>query len=93
MDVERAAHEIIVALSAGETGRVLSLPAKLGALAHGLFPGFTAEVLGLVNRCLPSVQGNEGDVRLKGEDSVSALSPSWLTRLGDRAARRNNQTA
>ena len=93
MDVERAAREIIEALSAGEAGRVLSLPAKLGALAHGLFPGFTAEVLGLVNRCLPSVQGNEGDVRLKGEDSVSALSPSWLTRLGDRAARRNNQTA
>jgi hypothetical protein len=46
-----------------------------------------------VNRCLPSPQGNEGGVRLKGEDSTSALSPSWLTRLGDRAAKRNNQTA
>jgi NAD(P)-dependent dehydrogenase (short-subunit alcohol dehydrogenase family) len=93
MDVEHAAREIIEALCAGEAGRVLSLPAKLGALAHGLSPGFTAEVLGLVNRCLPSPQVNEGDVRLKGEDSVSALSPSWLTRLGDRAAKRNNQTA
>ena len=72
---------------------MLSLPAKLGALAHGLFPGFTAEGLGLVNRCLPSAQGSEGGVRLKGEDSVSALSPSWLTRLGDRAAQRNKQTA
>jgi NAD(P)-dependent dehydrogenase (short-subunit alcohol dehydrogenase family) len=93
MDVERAAREIVEALSAGEAGRVLSLPAKVGALAHGLFPGFTAELLGLVNRCLPSAQGNEGGIRLKGEDSVSALSPSWLTRLGDRAAKRNNQTA
>jgi hypothetical protein len=93
MDVERAARDIVEALSAGEAGRVLSLPAKLGALAHGLFPGFTAELLGLVNRCLPSAQGNEGGIRLKGEDSVSALSPSWLTRLGDRAAKRNNQTA
>ena len=78
MDVERAAREIVEALRAGEAERVLSLPAKLGALSHGLFPGFTAELLGLVNRCLPSAHGNEGDVRLKGEDSVSALSPSWL---------------
>src|SRR6185436_7707010 len=93
MDVEGAAREIVAALSAGEAGRVLSLPAKVGALAHGLFPGFTAELLGLVNRCLPSAQGSEGAIRLKGEDSVSALSPSWLTRLGDRAARRNNQIA
>jgi len=93
MDVERAAREIVEALSAGEAGRILSLPAKVGALAHGLLPGFTAELLGLVNRCLPSPQGNEGGVRLKGEDSESALSPSWLTRLGDRAAKRNNQTA
>jgi hypothetical protein len=72
---------------------VLSLPAKLGALAHALFPGFTAELLGLVNRCLPSAPADGEGVRLKGEDSVSALSPSWLTRLGDRAAERNNQTA
>jgi len=93
MDVDRAAREVVEALSAGEAGRVLSLPGKVGALAHGLFPGFTAELLGLVNRCLPSSQGNEGGVRLKGEDSMSALSPSWLTRLGDRAAKRNNQIA
>jgi NAD(P)-dependent dehydrogenase (short-subunit alcohol dehydrogenase family) len=93
MDVDRAAREIVEALSAGEAGRVLSLPAKVGAVAHALFPGFTAELLGLVNRCLPSPQGNEGGVRLTGEDSMSALSPSWLTRLSDRAARRNNQTA
>jgi NAD(P)-dependent dehydrogenase (short-subunit alcohol dehydrogenase family) len=93
MDVERAAREIVEALSAGAPGRVLSLPAKVGALAHGLFPGFTAELLGIVNRCLPSAQGDVGGLRLKGEDSVSALSPSWLTRLGDRTAKRNNQTA
>jgi NAD(P)-dependent dehydrogenase (short-subunit alcohol dehydrogenase family) len=92
MDVEHAAREIVEALSAGEAGRVLSLPAKLGALAHGLFPGFTAELLGLVNRCLPSPPGDGGGARFKGEDSVSPLSPSWLTRLGDRAAKRNNQT-
>ena len=93
MDVDRAAREVVEALSAGEAGRVLSLPGKVGALAHGLFPGFTAELLGLVNRCLPSARGDDGGVRLKGEDSVSALSPAWLTRLGDRAARRNNQIA
>jgi short-subunit dehydrogenase len=93
MDVDRAAREIVEALSAGEAERVLSLPAKLAALAHGLSPGFTTELLGLVNRCLPSAAGADGGVRLKGEESESALSPSWLTRLGDRAAARNNQIA
>jgi NAD(P)-dependent dehydrogenase (short-subunit alcohol dehydrogenase family) len=55
MDVERAAREVVEALSTGGRTRA-PLPAKLGALAHGLFPGFTAEILGLVNRCLPSPQ-------------------------------------
>ena len=92
MDAGRAAREIVLALRVGEPGRILSMPAKLGALVHGLFPGLTAEVLSAVNRALPAAPVDSRQP-VKGEASASRLSPSWLTRLGDRAAVQNNQTA
>ncbi|MGH7420298.1 MAG: SDR family NAD(P)-dependent oxidoreductase [Candidatus Rokuibacteriota bacterium] len=93
MSAERAARQIVAALRSGRAERVLSLPAKLGVLAHGLFPGLTADVLGVVNRWLPEPEGEEDVYRrpLKGEQSTSEVSPSWLTTLGERAARRSNQ--
>ena len=66
--------------------------AKLGALVHDLFPGLTAEALAVVNRALPAAPVDSRQP-VKGEASESRLSPSWLTRLGDRAAVANNQTA
>jgi hypothetical protein len=57
---------------------------------HGLFPGLTADLLGLTNYLLPS-PGGIGTERAKGKDSQSAISPSWLTALSDRAALRNNE--
>jgi NAD(P)-dependent dehydrogenase (short-subunit alcohol dehydrogenase family) len=97
MSAERAARQIVDALRFGDADRVLSLPARLGAAAHGLFPGLTAELLGVVNRLLPSSRGPGrpspvGAGAVKGEASTSALSPSRLTTLGDRAVERANQT-
>lgn len=91
MDAERAARQIVSALRYGTAETVLSVPAKLGAKVHDLFPGFTADMLGLVNRLLPAADGEAPRTRKKGEQSASAVSPSWLTQLGDRAARRFNQ--
>ena len=91
MDAERAARQIVSALRYGTAETVLSVPAKLGAKVHDLFPGFTADMLGLVNRLLPAAGGEAPRTRRKGEQSASAVSPSWLTQLGDRAARRFNQ--
>lgn len=68
----------------------LSLPAKLAAAFHGLFPGLTADLLGLVNRLLPA-PGGIGTDQAKGKDSESSLAPSWLTALNDRAALLNNE--
>ena len=103
MDAGRAAAEIVEALRTGEAGRVLSVPAKIAAVVHGLFPGLTADALALVNRLLPKAPlsgrggaAERGDAALepvKGEASGSAWSPSWLTRLGEQAAERHNQTA
>jgi hypothetical protein len=59
---------------------------------HGLFPGVTADVLGLVSRLLPTSGADDRYVAVKGEESASTLSPSVLTRLSDEAAVRNNQT-
>jgi hypothetical protein len=67
------------------------VPAKVGVLAQALFPALTARVLADVNRLLPANDGLGGGIRRKGETSTSRLSPSVLTVLGDRAARRNNQ--
>jgi hypothetical protein len=96
MSAERAAQQIVDALRFGDADRVLSLPARAGALLHGVFPGLTAELLGLVNRLLPGPRGPGrpspvADGAVKGEASTSSLSPSLLTTLGDRAAARNNQ--
>jgi hypothetical protein len=52
MDAPRAARQIVDALRWGEAGRVLGVPAKLGATAHALFPGMTTALLALVNRAM-----------------------------------------
>lgn len=90
IDAERAARRIINACRYGDGEVVLSLQAKLAVLVHDLAPGLTADVLGLVNRALPG-PGGIGTNRARGSESESALAPSLLTTLNDRAAVRNNE--
>ena len=69
---------------------MLSVPAQLAALFHGLFPGATAELLAAANRLLPGpVDGSSEAV--PGRDAQSPISRSWLTALTQRAARENNE--
>jgi hypothetical protein len=63
-----------------------------GPSRHALFPGATAAILSVVNRRLPS-SGDGSTERARGQASSSVLSPSWLTVLGERAAKKYNQTA
>jgi len=90
MSAERAARQIITACQYGDAELVLTLPAKLGVLFHVLFPELTTDVLTLVNKFLPG-PGGIGTARVKGKDSYSSWSPSLLTLLNERAARRNNE--
>jgi hypothetical protein len=90
MQAERAARQIIAACKRGDAEITLTLQAQLAVLFHGIFPGLTADLLGLVNRLLPS-PGGIGRMRAKGKDSQSAVSPSWLTALNEAAAERNNE--
>jgi NAD(P)-dependent dehydrogenase (short-subunit alcohol dehydrogenase family) len=90
---ERAARQIIAACKRGDAEVVLSLPAKLATLVHDLFPGWTADVLGLANTLLLPGPDGIGTAHLPGKYSSSPLSPSWLTILNDSAAQRNNENA
>jgi hypothetical protein len=93
MDADRAARRIVESIRRGEAERMLSVPARVAAVARALVPGVTAELLARVNRLLPTSNGVEGQPERKGEDSTSALSPSMLTVLGERAARRNHEVS
>src|SRR5204862_441581 len=86
----RAGRQILTACSRGDAEVVLSLPARFGTLLHGLFPGFTCDMLALTKRALPGPGG-------AGARSVPAKAikppPKVLTFLNDRAAERNNEIA
>jgi NAD(P)-dependent dehydrogenase (short-subunit alcohol dehydrogenase family) len=90
IDARRAARQIVEAARRGDPEVVLTMQAKAAALFHGLFPGLTADLLGLVNQLLPEA-GGIGAAREKGRESESAWSRSWLTALTNRAAQENNQ--
>ncbi len=92
MDAERAARRIVEACRHGDASVVLGLPAKLAVALHALAPGVTADALGVVHRLLPP-PGGIGTTGAPGRESASAWSPSWLTALGERAARALNQAA
>jgi hypothetical protein len=88
MSAERAARRIVRALERGTPNLTLGVPAKLAALANGVAPNITSRALTLANALLP--RGNDRTPR-KGYQSESALAPSLLTTLTERAAVRNNE--
>jgi len=90
MNAKRAARQIVDACVRGDSEVVLSLPARLAVKLHGLFPGVTTDLLGLINVLLPPPGGIGQDVRT-GKQSSSSVSPSWITALNERAAQDNNE--
>lgn len=90
ISAERAASMILLATRLGRAEIMPSWVAKLAARFHGMFPGLTAGVLGLVNRLLPEPNGI-GTRRARGFDSQTQLSSSFLTILTQRAAREYNE--
>ena len=90
MSVQETAAAILNATRYGRGTVVLSLPAKLLAGLNGLLPELVSDVSGLINRWLPEA-GGIGDERATGYESESRWSPSFMTKLTERAAARNNQ--
>ena len=94
MDAERAARQIVRAAKRGDAEVILSVPAWVLARIHGLFPGWTADLLRLVNDLiLPAPHGDTQNV-VRGHEAL-ARDPSplvrALTRLGRAAADRFGQ--
>jgi short-subunit dehydrogenase len=89
ISVARAARQIVNATVCGRAELIISWQAELLARFHGLAPGLTTEILGLVNRTLPGA-GDSNEKR-KGAESHNVVTKSPLTALGEMAARRYNQ--
>jgi NAD(P)-dependent dehydrogenase (short-subunit alcohol dehydrogenase family) len=92
MNAERAARQILDACREGKAEVILTLPAQIAVMLHSLLPGSTVDLLGVINRFLPK-PGGIGQQRLTGQESRSTVSPSLLTVLNERAARKHNQLA
>jgi NAD(P)-dependent dehydrogenase (short-subunit alcohol dehydrogenase family) len=92
VSVEDAARRIIDGARRGDPEVLFPLTARLAAVLNALAPDLTSAALGLAGRLLPKAPDDDTG-RKSGRESRSWLSPSWLTRLGDRAARRYNQVA
>jgi NAD(P)-dependent dehydrogenase (short-subunit alcohol dehydrogenase family) len=90
MSAQRAARKIVRACRYGRAELLLSVPTKLAVKAGALCPELTADVLSLIDRLLPQAGGIDTR-QLKGFESQSDWSPSWLTTLSDQAARENNE--
>jgi short-subunit dehydrogenase len=88
ISAEKAARQIVNATSKGTAEVVLGAPAKFAAEFSGLLPGVMANILGVVNRVLPD--SDDKSTRL-GRDSKTAISESFLTKLGKKAGDRYNQ--
>jgi NAD(P)-dependent dehydrogenase (short-subunit alcohol dehydrogenase family) len=92
ISAEKAARRIVAGLRRGDAEVLFPLPARFATVLNAVAPGLSSDALSLVNRVLPG-PGGAPSGRRKGAESQSWLSPSWLTRLGDRAARKYNQVA
>jgi NAD(P)-dependent dehydrogenase (short-subunit alcohol dehydrogenase family) len=92
ISAERAARGIVSACESGRARLILSAPAKAAIKANEMFPEIVSALLAITNQLLPS-PGGIGTNKARGHESFSAISPSWLTVLDERAARRNNQVA
>lgn len=85
-----AARTIVDASIRGDAEVVLSLPAQALAALHGLFPGFTSNLLQIGSRLLPGPGGIAAE-RRRGNQSATPLTESPLTALGKKAERDYNQ--
>ncbi len=89
LDGQRAARQIVNAVRRGQAEVFLGLQARLLSTVHGVMPGLTSNLMGMVNRLLPHGTAKE---RRTGGESETAVSRSFLQVLGRRAAARFNQS-
>lgn len=87
---DRAARRVVRACRYGIAEVMLSLPARLAATVHGIFPGITSEMNAWIHQTMPE-PGGIGTERALGKESESDWVPSSLTTLTEQAAQMNNE--
>jgi len=92
MDADRAARKIIAAFRRGQPSLTLTFAARGAIAGNALFPNLTGHTMKIVNRFLPDVADESGEQSRAGAE-LPRLTPEWLTRLADRAMRKNNEDA
>lgn len=93
MNAERAARLMVEATLEGRPVALISPMSKVATRVAGLAPSLTVRALGAVGRLLPNADGSDGQT-VKGHEARRRLdSPvvEFLTTLGNRASRRNNE--
>jgi short-subunit dehydrogenase len=90
ISAERAARRVVDAAAEGRDEIHLGLPAFVLSFLHGIAPRLVVRLMSLVNRALPASSGVHGDV-FQGREIGTPLERSPLLRLGNEAARRNNE--
>lgn len=88
---ETAARQIVEACRRGASELTISWQARAAALANALAPRVTARLLSGTNRILPGIDPRGDNSARPGYESESALAPSALTHLSDKAAQANNE--
>jgi hypothetical protein len=86
MSAERAAARVVLAAERGEAEVGIGWEGKVLSRVAGVAPGLTADLLGVLNRTMP--RPGPAHVERTGAQSETALTRSFLTRLGQRAAAR-----
>ncbi|KAA3436631.1 SDR family NAD(P)-dependent oxidoreductase [Rufibacter hautae] len=87
---DKAARDIINACRYGKSEVTLGLNAKFISMLHGLFPGTTSDLMGLVNMFLPG-PGGVGQEAVRGYESETELTQSPLNAPNQKAAQENNE--
>ncbi|WP_210415520.1 SDR family oxidoreductase [Bdellovibrio sp. NC01] len=89
-NAEKSAKEIREAVRWGKAELTISLTAKLAHRINVHFPEFFSDIIGLANRFLPEGTADR-ETQVEGRSAHTALAPSVLTRVSEKAARLNNE--
>ncbi len=90
MNAERAARKILAACRRGQPSLTLTFAARTAILGNALFPNLTGYAMKIVNYFLPAA-GNDEANQSRAGSQLRRLTPNWVTRLADRATKKNNE--
>jgi short-subunit dehydrogenase len=90
MSAEQAAYEVIEATRRGAVDVVLGMPARAAVMFDQLMPEISGDLTSVAGKLLPGM-GGIGTEKLRGAQSESSVSESFVTGLTDEAAKRNNE--